>query len=124
MSDPRHHLAFPFRIGADGRAASPPSREQHVEEELIQLLLTDLGERLFLPELGTQLRRLVFQGADPATAGTAKATIMQALTRWMDERAQIDEVDVQAAGETIEVMIRYRVAGGPPRVLRLRRGPA
>ncbi|HEY5928100.1 MAG TPA: GPW/gp25 family protein [Kofleriaceae bacterium] len=122
MSDPRHHLAFPFRIGADGRASSPHSVAQHVEEELVQLLLTDLGERLFLPELGTNLRRMVFQGADSATAGTAKASVAQAVARWLGERIEVEELDVQAIGETVDVLIRYRVSGGESRVLRLR-GP-
>jgi phage baseplate assembly protein W len=121
MSEPRHHLAFPFRVGADGRAATPPTVEAHVEQELYQLLLTDLGERLYLPELGTNLRRLVFEGADPAAAGIAKATVTQAIGRWLGDRVVIEEVDVQVASPTIEVTVRYRIGGGAPRALRLRR---
>lgn len=121
MSDPRQHLAFPFRIGGDGRAATPPTVERHVEDELYQLLLTDLGERLYLPELGTNLRRLVFEGSDAASAGVAKATVTQAIGRWLGDRVVLEDLDVQVAASTIEVMVRYRVGGGAPRVLRLRR---
>ncbi|ASC73030.1 hypothetical protein XM38_039920 [Halomicronema hongdechloris C2206] len=46
------HLSFPFRIAADGRTAQVDTLEQHVRDELIQLILTNPGERLFLPELG------------------------------------------------------------------------
>lgn len=120
MSEPRHHLAFPFRIGGDGRVATPPTVERHVEDELYQLLLTDLGERLYLPELGTNLRRLVFEGADAASAGVAKATVTQAIGRWLGDRVTIEEIDVQVAASTIEVLVRYRVGGGAARVLRLR----
>jgi phage baseplate assembly protein W len=120
MTQPRHHLAFPFRIGGDGRAATAPSIESHVENELYQLLLTDLGERLYLPELGTNLRRLVFEGADAATAGIAKATVTQAIGRWLGDRVTVEEIDVQVASPSIEVMIRYRISGGDARVLRLR----
>ena len=34
------HLAFPFRIGTDGRTATPSSLDDNVRGELIQLLLT------------------------------------------------------------------------------------
>ena len=32
------HLAFPFRIGSDGRTAAPASDDAHVRDELLQLL--------------------------------------------------------------------------------------
>jgi phage baseplate assembly protein W len=123
MSDPRHHLAFPFRVGGDGRAAAPTSLEEHVEQELIQLLLTDLGERLFMRDFGTTLRRMVFQGNDPASAGVVKATVTQALGRWLNDRLVVDDLQVEAVGESVDVMLRYRVVGGDDasRVLRLRR---
>jgi phage baseplate assembly protein W len=121
MTQPRHHLAFPFRIGGDGRTATTDALERHVEEELYQLLLTDLGERLYLPELGTNLRKLVFEGADATTAGLAKATVTHAIGRWLGERVTVEDIDVQTAASVIEVMVRYRIRGGEPRVLRLRR---
>ena len=58
------HLSFPFRIGKDGRTAEVTTLEEHVRDELIQLLLTNLGERPFLVEFGGGLRRLVFEPAD------------------------------------------------------------
>ena len=46
------HLAFPFRIGGDGRTVAPVDDAAHVRDELLQLLLTSPAERLFLPEFG------------------------------------------------------------------------
>ena len=46
------HLAFPFRIAPDGRTATPASLDEHIKGEIIQLLLTAPGERLFLPAFG------------------------------------------------------------------------
>ena len=71
------HLAFPFRIGADGRTAAPASDAEHVRDELLQLLLTSPGERLFLPEFGGGVRRLVFEPASDALRGVVKARITQ-----------------------------------------------
>ena len=35
------HLAFPFRVGADGRTAAPATLEAHIRGEIMQLLLTN-----------------------------------------------------------------------------------
>lgn len=107
------HLSFPFRIGADGRTAQVSSLEQHVRDELMQLVLTNLGERLFLPEFGTGVRRLVFENAGEITAAAAKATLTQALSRWLGQRVTPEEVTVESNNETITVDLRYRVAGTP-----------
>ena len=62
------HLAFLFRIGTDGRTAAPLSDAEHVRDELLQLLLTSPGERLFLPEFGGGVRKLVFEPASDASS--------------------------------------------------------
>ena len=55
------YLAFPFRIGDDGRTAGVRDIDLHVKEELMQLILTAIGERAFQGEIGTNVRRLVFR---------------------------------------------------------------
>ena len=107
------HLAFPFRIGADGRTAQVSSLEQHVRDELIQLILTNPGERLYLPEFGAGVRRLVFDNAGEITAAAAKASLSAALSRWLGQRVTPEELIVESINETITVDLRYRVAGTP-----------
>jgi len=75
------HLSFPFRITQEGRTATVASLEDHVFGEVIQLLLTNPGERLFLPEFGGGARRLVFEGAGQTTEALAKAMISQAISQ-------------------------------------------
>jgi phage baseplate assembly protein W len=114
--------AFPFRIGEDGRTALVADRDQHVREEVLQLILTAVGERLFQPTFGTNVRRLVFENLDEVAAGITKSTITQALSRWLGARAEIEELVVETADSTITVDLRYRPAGSPDaRVLRLQR---
>ena len=116
------HLSFPFRLGGDGRTARVSSLEDHVREELKQLLLTNPGERLFLPEFGGGVRRLVFESADEATAGMTKATLTQAISRWLGHRIELQALDVSVENETIEVEIKYRIAGTEDsRVMRFQR---
>lgn len=122
MSAYGRYPAFPFRIGEDGRTALVADRDQHVREEVLQLILTAVGERLFQPTFGTNVRRLVFENLDEVAAGITKSTITQALSRWLGPRAEIEELVVETADSTITVDLRYRPAGSPDaRVLRLQR---
>ena len=107
------HLAFPFRIGADGRTAAPVSDAEHVRDELLQLLLTSPGERLFLPEFGGGLRRLVFEPASDTLRNVVKARITQALSRWLGQRLTVEMLDVvwDPGAATLEVTLQYRPAG-------------
>jgi phage baseplate assembly protein W len=107
------HLAFPFRIGADGRTAAPVSDAEHVRDELLQLLLTSPGERLFLPEFGGGLRRLVFEPASDTLRNVVKARITQALSRWLGQRLTVEMLEVtwDSSAATLEVTVQYRPAG-------------
>jgi len=116
------HLAFPFRIGGDGRTAAPASDAEHVRDELLQLLLTNPGERLFLPEFGGGVRRLVFEPASDVLRGVVKARITQALSRWLGHRLTVELIDVTIDASLLEVTVKYRPAGEPDsRVVRFQR---
>lgn len=105
------HLSFPFRVGSDGRAATVRSMDEHVRDEVVQLVLTSPGERAFLPEFGGGVRRLVFEGASDATAAVAKARLAQALSRWLGHRLVVDEIRVDAVDATLDVTLRYHLVG-------------
>jgi len=116
------HMAFPFRIGKDGRSATPESVDDHVRGEIIQLLLTNPGERLFLPGFGAGLRRLVFERNDDVTAGMAKAVLTRNLSRWLGHRVAVEMLEVTAEESTLSVDLRYRViATGETKQLRFER---
>jgi len=119
------HLSFPFRIGGDGRTAQVASLENHVREELMQVLLTNLGERAFLPEFGGGVRRLVFENIDQASGGMTKAMLTQAITRWLGQRVTLEDLSVTVDNETLQVDIKYRIAGTEDtRVMRFQRTEA
>lgn len=116
------HLSFPFRIGPDGRTAQVASLEDHIRDELIQLLLTNPGERAFLPEFGGGLRRLVFEPADEASRGMTKAAVTQAISDWLGHRITLEDLAVEIENSTIDVEIKYRVAGTEDsRIMRFQR---
>ncbi len=116
------HIAFPFRIGADGRSVAPATDADHVRDEVLQLLLTDLGERPFLTEFGGGVRRLVFEPASDVLRGVTKARISQALSRWLGHRLTVEALEVEFDGERIDILVKFRPAGTTDsRVLRFQR---
>jgi uncharacterized protein len=116
------HLAFPFRIGSDGRTVTPPDLPSHVRDELLQLVLTNPGERPFLPEFGGGVRKLIFEPVDDVLAGVTKARLTQAINRWLGQRVTLEDVKVSPSDARLEVEIRYRLSGAQDaRVLKFQR---
>jgi phage baseplate assembly protein W len=116
------HLAFPFHIASDGRAAAPESLDAHVRGEILQLLLTNPGERPFVPSFGAGLRRLVFERNDDIAAGLSKALVSRNLSRWLGHRVAVEALDVTAEDTTLTLDLRYRVlATGTVHQVRLQR---
>ena len=105
------HLSFPFRVGTDGRTAQVAGLEDHVREELKQLILTNPGERLFLPQFGGGVRRLVFENLDATAVGLTKATLTEAIRRWLGHRIELEDVQVVGDDARLEISIKYRLPG-------------
>jgi phage baseplate assembly protein W len=116
------HLAFPFRIGNNGRAVQVTTLEDHVRDELMQLILTNPAERLFVPEFGGGVRRLVFENIDETTGAMTKAILTRSISRWLGHRVVLENLTVEIENEKIEVDLKYRIAGTEDtRVLRFQR---
>ncbi|SPF40914.1 conserved hypothetical protein [Syntrophobacter sp. SbD1] len=116
MSSAGGHLAFPFSIGNDGRTVTADTLADQVLQELEQLVLTDPGERLFLPDFGGGAGRLLFETTDENTTSVAQATLTQAIQNWLAGRVQLQSVNVLATGSAINITIVYQVAGSPTTV--------
>lgn len=106
-----NHLAFPFRISANGSMQQTSSLEEHVKQELIQLVLTDIGERLFLPEFGGGARGLLFKNIDEATSSIVKSTLVESISKWLGHRITIVDLKITAEEEKLNIDISYRLAG-------------
>jgi phage baseplate assembly protein W len=116
------HLSFPFHFAANGCTAQVQTLQEHVRDELIQLILTNFGERADLPDFGGGVRRLVFEGAGLTTSAMAKAMLSQALSRWLVERVTVEDLNVTGVNEKLTVDLVYRVAGtSDQRLIRFQR---
>lgn len=110
MAAPRHDYAFPFRIDSASRQAQRTSYERHVEQMVIQVLLTSPGERADLPEFGCGLRAMVFAPSSAALTATTQLLVQQALTRWLSDHIAVTRIDVttpDGRSEEIDVRVEY-----------------
>ena len=87
-------LAFPPRVGADGRLAWSEGPE-NVREGITLVLLTEPGERVELPAFGARLRAFLFAPNTVATRREVQEEILRALRRW-EPRAIVQSVTVEA----------------------------
>lgn len=105
-----NYLSFPFGLTADGRTANTDSLENHIREELIQLILTNPGERPDLPDFGAGVRQLLFEGLDSHAAALSKARITQAIVRWLGQRISLENLEVTFVDSLLQVDIQYRIS--------------
>jgi phage baseplate assembly protein W len=93
----RHDFAFPFRIdGASGQAAQA-SYQDHVDQMIRQILLTDPGERADLPDFGAGMRRLIFAPLSQGLVATTQLMVADALNQWLAGQITVQSVGVQTA---------------------------
>lgn len=108
----RHDYAFPFRIDpASGQAAQTPY-QAHVDQMIRQVLLTNRGERIDLPEFGCGLRQLLFAPHNSALDSATNLVAQQALSRWMAGIITVQQVIVVPQTTTdnpaqLQIQINY-----------------
>jgi phage baseplate assembly protein W len=85
-------LAFPPRLGDDGRLAWAVGHRS-VRESIRIILTTEPGERIMLPTFGAGLRSFLFEPNVPATHRLIEERSRHALTRW-EPRMTVDAIVV------------------------------
>jgi phage baseplate assembly protein W len=86
-------LAFPPRVGSDGRL-SWSEGEANVREAIQIILLTEWNERLMLPEFGGGLGRFLFEPNNVTTRHLMQDRIAKALARW-EPRVAVESIEVE-----------------------------
>jgi phage baseplate assembly protein W len=95
----RHDIAFPFRIDAASGQAAQAAYPDHVDQMIRQVLLTDPGERVCLPEFGAGLRRLIFAPISAGLQASLQMTVSESLRRWLRDQITVLAVTVQTAAD-------------------------
>ena len=111
------YLSFPFRVGRE--VAQTSNGPAHVREQIMQVLFTGPGERVFRPEFGAGVRSLLFEPNAPLVWELTRKRLIAALGDAL--KGEVDpgtiEVDVQgisdatgAVGESLLIRIAYQLA--------------
>ncbi len=87
-------ISFPPRVGSDGRVAWSEG-EENIRESIRIILLTELRERLRVPEFGGGLRQFLFEPNTVGTRHMIQDRITKALESW-EPRIQTETVSVDA----------------------------
>lgn len=90
----RTDIAFPFRIAGGSGQAAQATYQDHVDQLIRQVLLTDPGERVNLPQFGAGLRRLLFAPMTSSLGATTKLIVTQALAQWIATQIVVQDVTV------------------------------
>lgn len=64
-----------------------------IKSDLLILLLTNPGERVFLPDYGTPLKRLLFEQNDASLEQQAKDMIAESIRKW-EPRVAVNQIEV------------------------------
>jgi phage baseplate assembly protein W len=102
-------ISFPPRVGPDGRVAWSEAAE-NIREGMRVVLATELGERIMLPQFGTDLRQRLFEPNTVAARRLIQERMTAALQRW-EPRVAIESIAVEAdpADDTTAVAtVEYR----------------
>src|SRR2546430_12656684 len=105
----RQDYGYPFHIDAASHQAAQAAYPDHVADLIRQVLLTDPGERVCLPEFGCGLRRLVFAPRSDALAATTKLIVMQALSRWLGAEIDLRDVRIADLGEAPDGVLQIEI---------------
>ena len=94
-------LQYPLVSTSRGILAQKSGVDQ-IKADLLQLLLTNPGERVMIPNFGTPLRQLIFEPNDASLALQARQMISKAITDWEPRIVVTDiEVKTQIADEDL-----------------------
>ena len=104
------YLKFPFSVTSDGPKTS--SRVDHVREQIEQLLFTSPKERVFRPEFGVGIRRLVFEPNSSALWNITHKQLLSSLAEALHGEVESKTLDVQLQQQDSKliILISYKLA--------------
>lgn len=95
----RQDYAMPFRINPGLRQVSCADYLSHVDQLVMQVLLTSPGERADLPQFGCGLRQLVFAPLSDALVANTEILVRQSLTRWLAGVIDLTDITVTCSDD-------------------------
>lgn len=101
-----HSFDYPFRIDSRGHAATTDD-DDHIRDLIEQVLFTNPGERVNLPDFGCGLKQSIFAPNSDVLATATQFTISHSLQKWLGDKIMVQSVDVRADEAKLLVQITY-----------------
>jgi len=121
-------LAFPFRADADGRSAVVANGSpDHVRQMLELLILTNSGERVMRPDLGSGVLQMLFAPGNGAAAHALEAALAATITQQLGQYLELQALSLAFDDERAVLQIRidyWLIAAHAPGQLTVERGLA
>jgi len=89
----RINLIFPLSRGRQGYFAFNETLESAIRENVKSVLFTPKGTRIYRPDYGTNIQRLLFEQQDATLKGKIRIEVETALRRWV-KNIKIDSVPI------------------------------
>jgi Bacteriophage baseplate protein W len=100
------YLDFPFDFDGSGRAARTDP-DDHVRDMIYELLFTNPGERVNLPDFGCGLLQMVFRPNSDALAAATQLLVQGALQQWLGDVVAVQSLSVNNIEERLEINLVY-----------------
>ena len=109
LIDPTY-LSFPFRVTDDSVAIS--FREQHIKEQIEQVLFTNPKERIFLPNFGAGIRNQIFEPNSNSLWSIIQKQLLTTLADALAGEVDPKTIDVNVTGEdgVLLITVMYKLA--------------
>ena len=107
----QRYLDYPYGVSSTG-APGTTNPDGHLRDLILQVLFTNPGERVNLPEFGAGVQRLVFAPNSDTLRTSAQFLISNSLQRWLGDRIDISQVSLTSQPgqeETVTIEIIYVV---------------
>jgi phage baseplate assembly protein W len=109
------NINFPFEESRRGDFLKLNNDDRSaIKADLMHLLLTNKGERLYMPDFGTNLLQFIFEQNDPNTAGNIKKEINNSIKKYLPN-LQVTEIVIEQSTESeyaVIIRIDYVVTEG------------
>jgi phage baseplate assembly protein W len=100
------YLDFPFDFDGAGRTARTDT-DDHVRDLIYQLLFTNPGERVNLPDFGCGVLQMVFRPNSDVLAAASQLLIQGSLQQWLGDVVSVQQLEVTAVDEKLQILLVY-----------------
>ena len=94
LREPRY-LDYPYGVSGTSTPRTTPA-DNHLRDLIFQVLFTNPGERVNLPEFGVGLQRLIFAPNNDTLRSSVQFLVSANLQRWLGERIDVEQVNVSS----------------------------